>query len=210
MNSNFNKSIFINCPFDKEYINFLRPLLFTISALNLKSNIASASMDSSEIRLNKIQQLILHSKFSIHDLSRVKSSKRNEYYRMNMPFELGLDLGCRLFHREEKYRTKRILIIESEPYSYQKALSDLSGVDAKCYHNDAETLVSLIRTWLAEQGFTNLKSGSNIWELYNEFTPEFHKDLKNKKFTEKDIASLPIIEFTRYINEWLINHSILK
>ncbi len=48
-----------------------------------------------------------------------------------MPFELGIDLGCRDYNSEEKYKLKKILILEEEKYSTQKALSDLSFADCK-------------------------------------------------------------------------------
>ena len=48
-----------------------------------------------------------------------------------MPFELGIDYGCRVF-RSGKSKGKRFLVLEAERYSYQKSLSDLAGADTKC------------------------------------------------------------------------------
>ena len=95
--SQFTKNVFINCPFDNEYIALLRPLLFTIVYLGYSPRIASEQFDSGEARIKKICDLIEKSQLSIHDLSRIKSSKEEQFYRLNMPFELGIDIGCRLF-----------------------------------------------------------------------------------------------------------------
>lgn len=75
MTNNFSKNVFINCPFDSEYISLLRPLLFTILYLGYNPRIASESSDSGKIRFQKICELIEQSRISIHDLSRIRSSK---------------------------------------------------------------------------------------------------------------------------------------
>lgn len=75
----FNKNVFINCPFDKKYKLLLKPLLFTILYLGYQPRIASESSDSGETRINKIFKLIQESKYSIHDLSRIQSSKKTKY-----------------------------------------------------------------------------------------------------------------------------------
>src|SRR6267142_5683245 len=82
----FSKNVFINCPFDSEYNSLLRPILFTIIYLGYNPQIASQTSDSGEQRINRILSLILKSKLSIHDLSRIKSGKPREFFRLNMPF----------------------------------------------------------------------------------------------------------------------------
>src|SRR5207342_255655 len=96
---------------------------------------------SGEFRLDKINELLLESEYSIHDLSRIKSSSSSEFFRLNMPFELGIDLGCKFYHKNKKYRSKKFLILESEKYSVQKALSDISFGDCKCHYSKAEEIV---------------------------------------------------------------------
>ena len=91
----FDSSVFINCPFDEDYHPLLRPLLFTILYLGFTPRIALERSDSGENRIDKISELIASSKYSIHDLSRLKARRAKEFYRMNMPFELGIDYGAR-------------------------------------------------------------------------------------------------------------------
>jgi len=109
MNNDYEKNVFINCPFDDEYLSLLRPILFTIIYLGFIPRISLESFDSGKPRFNKICELIEQSKYSIHDLSRIKARKKGEYFRLNMPFELGLDIGCRIFQKE-KYSDKKHLI----------------------------------------------------------------------------------------------------
>lgn len=203
MSGQFEKNVFINCPFDDDYRALLKPLLFTICKCGYTPRIASERMDSSEIRLDKIIQIIQESKFSIHDLSRIKSGKKGEYYRLNMPLEIGLDLGCKKFHREPKYQEKKSLILEAERYSVQKALSDLSGADFKCHKGDAETMVESVRTWMVEVGCKNIPGPNSIWDAYNFFLADLYAHFKSKGFKDSQIDPLPIPEFLEFLRSWL-------
>lgn len=199
----FEKNVFINCPFDDQYFPLLKPLLFTIRKLGFNSRISLERNDSGEVRLHKIKELIEVSKFSIHDLSRAKSTTVGEYFRQNMPFELGLDLGCRDYSPDDKYREKKILILEEEKYSTQKALSDLSFADCKCHEGEAEELVYEVRNWFAENQLNSPPSASSIWDGYNFFYADLFEKKRNEGFNQKDIDRLPIAEFINYINEAL-------
>lgn len=127
------KKVFINCPFDKEYRLLLNSLLFTILYLGAEPSI-SETRSSSNIRINKIKELIAEAEYGIHDLSRCRLKKISELPRFNMPFELGLDIGS-LEYGNRKQKQKKILILEREKYFYQKVLSDISGQDIR-NHND--------------------------------------------------------------------------
>ena len=72
--------------------------------------------------MEKILELVASSKYSIHDLSRCQAREACEYYRLNMPFELGLDFGCRRFGAGRLAR-KVILVLEEERFRYQAAIS---------------------------------------------------------------------------------------
>lgn len=195
----FEKNVFINCPFDIDYSPLLKVLFFTISKIGLNVRIALERNNSAEVRLIKIKEILEESKFSIHDLSRSKSITENEYSRLNMPFELGLDFGCKEYNPNPIYRGKKFLILEQEKYSTQKALSDMAGADCKCHKGEAEELVSEVRTWFSENGMENLPSASKIWDEYNEFYGKLYTELIIKDFKPKEINNLPVNEFLRYI-----------
>ena len=205
MNSNndFSKNVFINCPFDDQYIPLLKSILFTIIYLGFTPRIALERSDSGEARINKIIDLIKASKFSIHDLSRIKSSKKSEYFRLNMSFELGVDIGCKIF-KDGKAKDKKCLILEKEKYQYQKALSDLSNSDIKNHNNEPEEVIRQIRDWFVVNELEKADSGTIIWESFNEFMADFYLKRKEEGFREKDILKMPVPEFIRFINEWII------
>lgn len=131
----FDRNVFVNCPFDEAYLPLLRPTLFVILYLGLTPRIALESLDSGRPRIEKIIALIEQSKYAIHDLSRMQAERAGEYYRLNMPFELGLDVGCRLF-KAGRSSEKRCLILEAEKYRYQAAISDISSSDIAVHGND--------------------------------------------------------------------------
>lgn len=198
----FEKNVFINCPFDVEYYPLLRPLLFTILSFGFNPKIAAERSDSGELRINKICQLIISSKYSIHDLSRLRSSKKNEFYRLNMPFELGIEYGCRQFSSGH-LKQKRCLILEKERYNYRNALSDLSGVDIKSHKNDPATLVREVRNWFVEAvGLQQPKSPTVIWYGFNDFMSDFYVKRQNEGFSDNDLSMMPVPEFISLIKDW--------
>ena len=203
LKKDFSKNVFINCPFDDQFIPLLRSILFVIIYLGFTPRIALERFDSGETRINKIINLIEASKFSIHDLSRIKSSKKSEYFRLNMPFELGVDIGCKIF-KDGKAKDKKCLILEKEKYGYQKALSDLSNSDIKSHNNEPEEVIRQIRDWFVVNELERADSGTIIWESFNEFMADFYLKRKEEGFREKDILKMPVPEFIRFINEWII------
>ena len=199
----FEKNVFVNCPFDNEYNSLLKTLLFTILYCGYNPRIALERLDSGEVRLMKIKELIDESKFSIHDLSRIKSSGKDEYYRLNMPFEIGLDLGCRLYNSDKKYRNKKSLILEAEQYSYQKGLSDLSNSDVRCHKNEPEELVYDIRNWFGDISGNEMPGGSMIWDNYNYFLTDLFETMKDKGLKQKDIDKMTIPELVNKMKDWI-------
>ena len=114
----FSTNVFINCPFDTQYQPLLRPLIFTVLYFNLEPRLAQ-TRSSSTIRINQIKAHIKDSKYGIHDLSRSRAMNHGELPRFNLPYELGLDIGCTEYGNK-KSRSKKILILEREKYHYKK------------------------------------------------------------------------------------------
>jgi len=205
-NGIFDKNVFINCPFDSKYISLLRPLLFTILYLGYNPRISSESSDSSESRFDKICRLIEDSRISIHDLSRIRSSTKKEFYRLNMALELGVDIGCKLF----KHNQKKCLILEKEKYGYQKALSDLSGYDIKSHNNEPQKIVSQVRDWFVTNEKIHIESASKIWGYFNEFTAYFYEKRKKEGFEDEELDIMATPEYIQNIKDWLDERIFVK
>ena len=179
--STFDENVFINCPFDPTYLPMLRCTLFTIIYCGLKPRIAAEREDSGEVRVRKIITLIKESKYSIHDLSRIEPLKKGELPRFNMPFELGIDIGCREAS-QGKLSQKKCLILERDRYRYQRVLSDISGNDIRAHGEDPEKLVRQLRNWLVTAVNPYLPSGTQIWDAYNEFNAVFQAAMEKDHF----------------------------
>ena len=117
-----------------------------------------------------------------------------------MPFELGLDFGCKRY-KGGAHGQKVCLILDSESYRYKKALSDLSGNDIAAHDNSPEKAVAQVRNWLQKHrppGAGNLASPTKIWTLYNEFLGNLRTLI-----SDSDIDEMPKNEFFSYISEFL-------
>jgi hypothetical protein len=203
MDSDFEKNIFINCPFDEEYRSLFRPMLFTILYYDFNPCIANEESNSGNSRIDKLKDLIFTSKYSIHDISRLISKKKKEYSRMNMPFELGIDFGCKCFVKEKEL--KKFLILEKDKYSSLKAISDLNGFDLKAHNNSPEEIVRTIRDWFIETIKVKVKgSPTKIWGDFNDFCADLQTEKEQESYSQKDIDLMPIPELISNMKEWLI------
>jgi len=200
--ASFEQNVFVNCPYDQKFYSLLRPLLFTVLYAGLNPRLALERMDSGEPRIQKIERLIRESKYAIHDLSRIQAEKKGAYFRLNMPFELGLDVGCRLFGTE-CYQQKRCLILEKERYRYQAAISDLAGSDIKWHDDKPQRVVAVVRDWLNCEAGASLPGPSRIWDAFNEFMAADYDSLKANGYNEKDIVGLPMVELVARMKAWL-------
>jgi hypothetical protein len=198
----FDRNVFLNCPFDDAYLPLLRPILFVTLYLGLTPRIALESLDSGRPRIEKIISLIEGSKYAIHDLSRLQAERAGEYYRLNMPFELGLDVGCRLF-KAGRSSGKRCLILEAERYRYQAALSDMSNSDIAAHGNDPEEVVREVRNWLANEAGLGAKGPSFIWNRFNEFMADNYDQLKAEGHSDRDVEGLPVAELIDRMRTWV-------
>jgi hypothetical protein len=65
-----------------------------------------------------------------------------------MPLELGIDIGCKAFHRD--CSDKSFLIFDSEQYRFQQFVSDLSGQDIHQHGNSPKMAVARFVTGSAQ------------------------------------------------------------
>lgn len=198
----FDRNVFINCPFDRDYLPLATALVFSILKLGFEPRIATERADSGEDRIGKIRELIQISRFSVHDLSRMEPLKSEDLPRFNMPFELGLDLGCR-HYGNARHRSKLCLILERERYRYQKVLSDISGNDIRAHQNDPETLIRELRNWFFVSTGEPLPAGDRVWTQYNLFQTDLEISLQRLGYSDRDVQALEMAEYIKYVKSWL-------
>lgn len=198
----FNKSVFINCPYDEEYAPILQAIAFCVVYLGFSPRLAPENADNAAARLDRIVELVRGSKFAIHDLSRCKSTAAEQYARMNMPFELGIDHGCRKFGRGA-LNEKVILILEHTRYDYQRTLSDISGWDIQVHDGSHEKAVRAVRSWLVAQAGAESIGAARIQGKYIAFQEWYWERQLAAGSSPDDIKEYPTSEFVTAMHDWM-------
>jgi hypothetical protein len=198
----FENCVFINCPLDEEFEPILQAILFCVIYLGFLPRISTERIDSAESRLEKIQELIENSKFSIHELSRCQAKKKGEHFRLNMPFELGLDYGCRQYFGNGR-NDKNIIILEEKKYRYQAAISDLSGSDIEFHGGQFDKAVRKVRNWLVNEAGAEQIGASRIVAAYTDFQQWYYEQQLDAGFSEDDIQDYPTGELLQAMQRWI-------
>lgn len=199
----YGQNVFINCPFDDDYAPLFESIVFAINDAGFRPKCARERLDSSQVRLHKIVELISVSRYSIHDLSRTGLDAANALPRFNMPLELGIDLGCKAFNSD--CVDKSLLIFDSEQYRFQKFVSDLSGQDIHRHGNSPEAAVTRVRDWLrTESGRTDIPGGAVIYGRYKRFRSALPAICSKLRL---DLAQLTFADFSYSIAQWLETNS---
>jgi predicted nucleotide-binding protein len=136
----YDLNVFINCPFDREYIPLFDAILFTVYKCGFRPRCSLEFDDGGQVRIEKINKIIEECRFGIHDISRTELDGGNNLPRFNMPFELGLFLGAKRFGSKLQ-RSKVLMILDKERHRYHQYISDISGQDVKSHDNDPEKLI---------------------------------------------------------------------
>ena len=154
-----------------------------------------------EVRLDKILEIIAECRYSVHDLSRVQAEAAGDFARLNMPFELGVDLGVARAG-DGPLAQKRQLVLAEEPYDHQVALSDLAGFDVRAHRGDFEAAMRHLRAWFASLGLTDL-APSVIVGHYIDFQEWDYERLLHEGWTEDDIQERPSAELLESMRDWV-------
>ena len=200
--ANYERNVFINCPFDDEYQPLLHAIVFAVNDIGLRVRCAKDKSNAGEGRIEKIQNLIAECKYSIHDISRVDLDPVNNLPRFNMPLELGLDLGCRRYGKPYQ-REKVLLVLDTEQYRYQKYISDLAGRDPAAHHDNDAEVITEVRNWLRTEldpEPAKLPSGSLINRRYEQFQSDLPSFCAEVNW---DINNLPFADFSWSVADWI-------
>lgn len=197
----FERSVFINCPFDEDYAPILQAIAFCVIDLGFYPRLAPENADNATTRLDRIIDLIRGSQYGIHDLSRCKSSAADQYSRMNMPFELGIDHGSRRFG-DGRFAEKAILILEHTRYDYQKSLSDISGWDIEAHGGNQILAVRKVRNWLVRQPGAAPVGSQKILDHYLVFQEWYWEREIAQGASEEDIKTYPTVQMVEAMRQW--------
>ncbi len=197
--ASYERSVFINCPFDDTYKPLLKVMLWLLHRCDLHPRLSLERSNAAEGRLEKICNLIEASKYGIHDLSRIQASKKKELFRLNMPFELGIDYAYKRVSSDIRHRGKILLVLEGERYSAQKGLSDIAFADPQAHNNDTEILVEVLREWLVINDFEIPEGPTALWDKYNAFYRRLTIKLQLNGWKQKGINQMPIKEFIKWL-----------
>jgi len=196
----FSDSVFINCPFDKQYWPIFEAIVFCIIDCGFTPRSALEDADSGTIRLNKILNIMKGSQYSLHDLSRVELGQDSFLPRFNMAFELGLDLGCRTFGQGTVKR-KRCLILDADPHRYRVSLSDISGQDIQSHHNSPDTAITVVRKWLRITSKRKTLPGAKLIKArFTAFSQQLPKLCDQYGLDRLD---LQFVEYVTFAEAWL-------
>lgn len=198
-NGGYDQNVFVNCPFDDDFRPILEAILFCLVDCGLSPRVSTERLDA-ENRLDKITTMIAESRYSIHDLSRVKAAKSGEYARLNMPFELGVDYGFR--RSGGTFANKRALVIATKPYEHQIALSDIAGFDVKCHEDNYQLAIKHVRAWLSQD--LQVPGPSRIVGDYTAFQEWDYERLLDEGWEEEDIRERATPDLFHAMKAWLV------
>jgi len=197
--TSFEDHVFVNCPFDADYSEMFRAIIFAITHCGFYVRCALEESDSSVNRLAKIMDIISECRYSIHDISRTEIDPTTALPRFNMPLELGIFIGAKIFG-SEGHQMKQCLILDREPYRYQKYISDIAGQDIEYHNNDVRTVIRHVRNWLAmKSGDRRLCSGSIIYNDYLRYQAELPELCQDFRL---DHNELEFIDINNLVSEW--------
>jgi len=209
----FDRGVFVNCPYSPDYSEKLKAIVFVLISLDFDPVFPSQKSDVGEQRIDLIKDLIRNCRHGIHDLSLVIAKNAGEHARMNMPYELGIDLGARWFGGAPLDR-KVTLVLERTRGSVKKALSDLAGADLRAHNGRVKNLIGALRDHFyafhkADRGQVpgDFPEAISLWEDWGRFSRWLQQRPDGTLRTPKDLAKMEIPEFKDKVTEWLAAQS---
>jgi hypothetical protein len=191
----YEKNVFINCPFDAEYVDLLQAITFAVVYAGFIPRSALEEVNSGEERLAKIVKLIREASLSLHDISRVEMPPQPEgakpaLPRFNMPFECGIFYGAYAIG-VGKQKEKKFLVLDSQQYRYQQTMSDIAGKDPACHNNDPNEAIRCVRRFLSgKNGNNQLPGDAHFIAEYQKFRDELPAIVGQMKMTVDEIRQL--------------------
>jgi len=193
------RDVFINCPFDDDYLPLFNAVVFTTAACGFTPRCALEVDNAGQVRFEKIIHLIGTCPFGVHDLSRTDLSSLGALPRFNMPLELGLFLGA-MRYGNARQRGKRAVIMDIERSRYRDFISDLAGHDIKAHRGMADGVIRCLRDFLATNTPHRTPGAAQIRHWLDQFERELPTSLSSLSIEPNEIT---FVERRRIIHDWL-------
>ena len=194
----YARSVFINCPFDAKYRPLFEAVAFAIYDCGFYPRCAVEMADGTQVRIEKINEIIGGCRLAVHDISRTEVDRATGLPRFNMPLELGMFLGAKAFGGKPHAR-KAALILDVEPYRYQKYISDIAGQDIRAHRRQPPEAIRHVRDFLYTYCAPGelLPGGDYVVHRYDRFRTDrpavaaaLH--LRPEKLTFRDLGNLVV------------------
>jgi len=197
----YDRSVFINCPFDAAYRKLFYAIIFTVHDCGYIARSALELTDTSQVRVNKILGIIAECRVGIHDISRTELDSKSKLPRFNMPLELGMFLGAKEYG-DKRQREKICLVLDRSRFRYQKFCSDIAGQDISAHQRNVADAVEAVRNFLRSAAPSNvlIPGAAKIQKRYARFSatvPALCRQLGQKK------AKLTFRDYTAFVARWL-------
>ncbi len=193
-------AVFINVPFDRRYKKLFDALIFAVHDCGFLARSAREQQDSSQVRLDKLYEIVRDCRFGIHDLSRTGLDAEYRLPRFNMPLELGIFLGAKRFGGVGQ-AGKSCLIFDREAFRYQIFCSDIAGQDIRAHYNDVGQAIAAVRDWLrANRPASRIPGGERIEQRYMRFRralPEV------ARAADLAVQELNFLDYRTLVTAWL-------
>ncbi|MCE2394868.1 hypothetical protein J4G02_09815 [Candidatus Poribacteria bacterium] len=196
----YNDNVFLNCPFDSDYKQLFDAMVFAVHDCGFIARCALEEEDASQVRIDKIYNIIADCRYGIHDISRTELDEVSGLPRFNMPLELGVFLGAKKFGIDKQKR-KNCLILDKAQYRYQEFISDIAGQDIQAHNNSPEGIITVVRNWIRTASKRQtIPSGSIIWGRYQEFMEDLPQLAQEHQLK---VDQLIFNDYTLVITRWL-------
>jgi len=198
-------AVFINVPFDLRYKKFFDALVFAVHDCGFVARGAREQDDGSQVRLDKLLDIIGECRLSIHDLSRTSLDTKHRLPRFNMPLELGIFLGAKRYGGA-KHARKSCLILDRDPYRYQIFCSDIAGQDIRAHHNDVGQAIAAVRDWLRTNhpASIGIPGAKRMQQRYVQFRLELPAVARAASL---DVQELNFLDYRTLVTGWLDENS---
>jgi hypothetical protein len=155
--------------------------------------------DGSQVRIERILNIIDQCRFGTHDLSRTELDGVNHLPRFNMPLELGLFLGAKRYG-QSRHRRKMALILDRSPHRYQKFISDIAGQDIRAHGIDEQRAISSTSDWLRNSSNRVMPGGNLIGERYRKFKSELPALCRMLELKPEEVT---FNDYNNIVTNWL-------